>query len=191
MTIIERGRAVTVGSTSDVAQALDDAQYGAGDGPCLTAARERVLVRIDDIATEGRWPDFARRAADHGVLSSLSVPLELAGEDVAGGFNVCGSVTAGFSNDDEQLCQAFAAQASVVVSNAQAYWASLELSANLSKAMESRAVIEQAKGILMTTHRVSADDAFHLLVARSQTENRKLRDVASDVVQQALGGDDA
>jgi GAF domain-containing protein len=191
VTIVERGRPITVGSTSDVAQALDDAQYDAGDGPCLTAARERVLVRIDDIATERRWPDFAQRAVQRGVHTSLSVPLNLAREDTSGGFNVYGSVAAGFSDDDEQLCQAFAAQASIVVSNAQAYWASLELSANLSKAMESRAVIEQAKGILMTTYRVSADDAFDLLVARSQTENRKLREVASDVVHEALGGDNA
>jgi GAF domain-containing protein len=135
VTIIERGRPITVGSTSDVAQALDDAQYDAGDGPCLTAARERVLVRIDDIASEPRWPDFTRRAVDHGVHSSLSVPLSLAREATWGGFNVYGSVAAGFSDDDEQLCQGFAAQASIVVSNAQAYWASLQLSANLSKAM--------------------------------------------------------
>jgi AmiR/NasT family two-component response regulator len=57
--------------------------------------------------------------------------------------------------------------------------------------LNSRAVIEQAKGILIKTHRVTADDAFDLLVARSQTENRKLRDVARDVVNEALGGDDA
>jgi hypothetical protein len=72
----------------------------------------------------------------------------------------------------------------------QAYWASLELSRNLSRAMESRGVIEQAKGILMSTRRVTADDAFDLLVARSQTENRKLREVAGDVIREALGGDD-
>ena len=58
VTIIEQGRAITVGSTSRMARALDDAQYAAGDGPCLTAAREGVLVRIDDIAADERWPDF-------------------------------------------------------------------------------------------------------------------------------------
>ena len=78
-----------------------------------------------------------------------------------------------------------------MVSNVQAYWASLELSRNLSRAMETRGVIEQAKGILMSTHRVSADDAFDLLVTRSQNENRKLRDVADDVVREARGDDDA
>jgi GAF domain-containing protein len=191
VTIIERGQAITVGSTSDMARALDDAQYAAGDGPCLTAARDRVLVRIDDTGSDKRWPDFCRRAIGHGVHSSLSLPLRLSGDHNWGGFNVYGPVVAGFSDVDEQLCQAFATQASIVVSNVQAYWASLELSRNLSRAMESRAVIEQAKGILMSTHRVSADAAFDLLVARSQTQNRKLREVAGDVVREALGDDHA
>jgi GAF domain-containing protein len=191
VTIIERGQAITVGSTSDMARALDDAQYASGDGPCLTAARDRVLVRIDDTSNERRWPDFCRRAVDHGVHSSLSVPLHLSSDDTWGGFNLYGPVVAGFSDVDEQLCQAFATQASIVVSNVQAYSASLELSANLTRAMESRAVIEQAKGVLMSTHRVTADDAFDLLVARSQNQNRKLREVADDVVREALGNDHA
>jgi ANTAR domain len=100
-----------------------------------------------------------------------------------------GSVRAAFTEADEQLCQAFTTQASIVVSNVQAYWASLELSRNLSRAMESRGVIEQAKGILMATRRVTADSAFDLLVARSQTENRKLREVAENVVREAALGD--
>ena len=74
------------------------------------------------------------------------MPLVLAGVDTFGGLNLYGKSVAGFSDDDEQLCQAFAAQASIVVSNAHSYWSVFELSENLSKAMETRAVIEQAKG---------------------------------------------
>ena len=184
VTIIERGSAVTMGSTGEVALALDDAQYAAGDGPCLTAARDHVVIRVDDTSADPRWPRFTTRALDHGVRSSLSVPLTLSRDDTWGGFNVYGTVTAGFSEEDEQLCQAFATQASIVVSNVQAYWASLELSTNLAKAMESRAVIEQAKGVLMSTRRVSADEAFDVLRQRSQQENRKLRLVAEDIVEE-------
>ena len=191
VTIIERGEAVTMGSTGDVALALDAAEYGAGDGPCLTAARDQVVVRIDDTSVDPRWPEFTERAVDHGVHSSLSVPLRLSRDDTWGGFNVYGTVVAGFSEDDEQLCQAFATQASIVVSNAQAYWASLEMSTNLAKAMETRAVIEQAKGVIMSTHRISPDGAFDLLRQRSQHENRKLRLVAEDVVEEAARGTDA
>ena len=59
VTIIERGRPVTVGSTNETAQTLDDAQYSAGDGPCLTAATEGRTIRIDDIDNDERWPRFA------------------------------------------------------------------------------------------------------------------------------------
>ena len=190
VTLIDQGRAVTVGSTNDTAQALDDAQYAAGNGPCLTAAREVRFVRVDDIAADERWPMYSASARANGIGSSLSVPLVLAGEDTFGGFNIYGKLVGGFSDDDEQLCQAFAAQASIVVSNAHSYWSVFELSENLSKAMETRAVIEQAKGVLMSTHRIDADAAFEVLRERSQASNRKLRDVAADVVDEAAGRDD-
>ena len=74
-----------------------------------------------------------------------------------------------------------------MVSNAQSYWGVFELSENLSKAMESRAVIEQAKGILMSTRRIDADVAFDVLRERSQASNRKLRYVAADLVDKVSG----
>ena len=82
------------------------------------------------------------------------------------------------------MAVAFALQASIVVANAHAYWASFELTRHLTAAMASRAVIEQAKGILMAVHRFSADDAFDRLRRQSQSENRKLRSVAADLVNQ-------
>jgi GAF domain-containing protein len=145
-----------------------------------------VVVRIDDLADEQRWPRFVDRARDRGVGSSLSVPLEIADDGTWGGFNVYGAAPHGFDADDEQLCRTFAAQASIVVSNLHAYWKVLNLARNLNEALISRAGIEQAKGILMATQRISADEAFDRLRQRSQTENRKLRDIAADVVAGVL-----
>lgn len=186
VTLIERGRAITVGSSNELARSLDDAQYAADDGPCLSAARDGVVVRMADASGDTRWPSFTTAALAHGVGSSLSTPLTLSREDTVGGFNVYGVEHDGLSADDELLCRSFATQASVVVSNAQAYWAAFDLSNNLSRAMESRATIEQAKGILISTRQVGADAAFELLRERSQAENRKLRDVADDVIREAL-----
>jgi GAF domain-containing protein len=191
VTIIDGARTITVGSTDATAQALDDAQYAAREGPCLSAAREGRLVRIDDTSKDQRWPKFAASARAHGVKSSVSVPLSLVGTATFGGFNVYGETTGGFGEDDEELCRAFAGQASIVVSNAQAYWAVFELSHNLNKAMQTRAIIEQAKGVLMSTNRIGADDAFELLRRRSQSSNRKLRDIAADIVNEAEAGGDA
>ena len=190
ITIIERGRPVTVGSTNDTAQALDDAQYSALEGPCLAAAQEGRTIRIDDTGNDDRWPKFAARASANGVRSSLSVPIAVSGPDTFAGFNVYGKALGGFSDSDEELSQAFAGQASIVVANAQAYFAAFELSRGMAKAMESRAEIEQAKGVLMSTHRIDADTAFDLLRQRSQTMNRKLRDVAIEVVNEASAGAD-
>jgi AmiR/NasT family two-component response regulator len=75
-----------------------------------------------------------------------------------------------------------AAAASIVLANASAYWAALELSEQLNDAMRSRAVIEQAKGVIMATAGCNADAAFDLLREQSQSENRKLRDIAQDIV---------
>ncbi len=134
--------------------------------------------------TETRWPAFSAAARAQGIGSSLSMPLELAGESV-GGLNVYGLAPDAFSTQAELLAKGFALQASVVISNAQAYWAASELTRNLTIAMESRAVIEQAKGILIARHGLDDDEAFDRLRHQSQTENRKLRDIATDIVEQA------
>ncbi len=83
-----------------------------------------------------------------------------------------------------QIAVAFAEQASVVISNAQAYWAALDKTRDLAAAMEHRAVIEQAKGMLMARLGLSDQDAFDQLVRRSQAENRKLREVVVEFVDE-------
>jgi GAF domain-containing protein len=185
VTIIDRGNASTVASTDERAETLDALQYEADEGPCLSAAREQRLVHIDDMASDDRWPAFAGAAAERGVLSSLSIPLVLAGDDRAGGINIYGKAEVAFGPDDERSAVEFATQASVVVANAEAYWSAIEMTRNLTRAMESRAVIEQAKGVLIAWHGIGDDDAFDMLRGRSQTENRKLRDIAAELVEQA------
>ena len=188
VTLIERGRPATVGSTNAMANALDAAQYSAREGPCLSAAEQRRVVRIDDVEHDERWPNFRRPPGRTGWPVHCRCHSSLSGDTMFGGLNLYGEAVDGFTDHDEQLCQAFAVQASIVVANAQAYWAAFELSGNLTKAMQTRAVIEQAKGALMSTHRVDADAAFDMLRQRSQHSNRKLRDVAADVLSESTEG---
>jgi GAF domain-containing protein len=189
ITIIEQGRPTTVGATNDTALRLDHSQYELDDGPCLTAARETQMVRIDDAASDHRWPNFTSTAAEMGIASSLSLPLPFGTETFCGGINLYGASAHGFSGDDVRLATAFADQAAVVVANARAYWAAFEMSKNLTIAMQSREVIDQARGVLMVTHRLNAEAAFAHLRQRSQAENRKLRDVAAEIVDAASRGD--
>jgi GAF domain-containing protein len=185
VTIIERSRPSTAACTDEIAEVLDTIQYDAGEGPCLSAAREQRVVRIDDMRSDDRWPTFAGAAAQRGVLSSLSIPLVLAGDQRFGGLNIYGQPEGAFSVDDEQLATEFAAQASAVVSNVQAYWSAFEMTRHLTLAMESRAVIEQAKGVLIARHGLGDEETFDMLRSRSQAENRKLRDIAAELVEQA------
>jgi GAF domain-containing protein len=182
VTLIAAGRPVTMAATDAIATDLDQAQYAVDDGPCLTSARQRQLIHIDDIGRDDRWPEFRRVAQSHDVAASMSVPLLMEETDTFGALNIYGAVVGGFTRRDEELTERFAEQAAIVVANVAAYWTALESSVNLTAAMQHRGVIEQAKGILMAAHRCSPDDAFALLRQRSQAENRKLREIALDIV---------
>jgi GAF domain-containing protein len=182
VTLIPAGRPVTMAATDDVAVELDRAQYEVSDGPCLRAAREEQLIRIDDIERDERWPAFRQAARRHDVANSLSVPLLMEEPETFGALNIYGTEAFGFGEHHVQLAEGFASQASIVVANVVAYWRALEAKRNLTTAMTHRGVIEQAKGILMATHHCSPDEAFTLLRVRSQAENRKLRDIAMDIV---------
>jgi len=188
VTIIEHSSPATVGATNELAMAIDQSQYEVDDGPCLSAARESRTIRIDDVSVEGRWPHYRTAAVNAGILSTLALPLHLETESYRGGLNIYGQVPGAFGDDDEQLASMFADQASIIVANTRAYWAAFEMTRNLTAAMESREVIEQAKGVLMVTHRLSADGAFDRLRQRSQAENRKLRDIARETVDDAIRG---
>lgn len=101
-----------------------------------------------------------------------------------GALNFYSRVEEAYSPQDLDLATAFAAQAAIVISNAQAYLGAQRLADQLSVALESRIVIEQAKGLLMAGGRTGAE-AFEILKRASQRENRKVRDVAADVVAEA------
>jgi transcriptional regulator with GAF, ATPase, and Fis domain len=182
VTLIRRGRPVTAVFTDPEAPEIDTAQYETGEGPCLEAFHRSEILKIADTRSETRWPAFARIAAEHGVLSTLSLPLAV-GDDAIGALNLYSRELDQFA--DDSTAQVFGLQAAVVLANAQAFVASHQLSKELERALESRAVIEQAKGIIIATRRCSADEAFEVLRTQSQYENRKLREVARDVVDGA------
>jgi GAF domain-containing protein len=135
-----------------------------------------------------RWPAFAAAANDVGMRSFLASPL-IAADQAIGSLNLYSTSPDGFDELDDALVALFSAQASVALANARLYRSAQRLSDQLQEALDSRAVIEQAKGVLMAQHRVGPEEAFELLRDRSQRENRKLRDVAREVVQSLRGQD--
>lgn len=161
---------------------VDVDQYRANEGPCLESARTRqvVRVRIEDAAQ--RWPAFAANVAGMGVGSYLSVPL-VTGVDHVGALNLYGFSGDGFSEIDEVLLQVFVAAVEGAIWNARRaeQWR-VEVE-GLQAAMKSRARIEQAKGMLMVLHGISAERAFEVLVEQSQSRNVRVAVIAAEVVE--------
>lgn len=116
MTVIRDGRPVTEVCTDEATREIDAAQYAVGRGPCLDAYRRRQTYRIGSTRTEPRWPEFARAAREHGIFSTLSLPL-FAGARAVGALNLYSREERAFSEDDEELASRLAEQASVVLAN--------------------------------------------------------------------------
>jgi GAF domain-containing protein len=184
ITVVHDGVPQTPVYTDERAPRVDQVQYDTGDGPCLDALRLGDVFRIEDTSTETRWREFCDAAVDEGFRSTLSVPIDVSGNrtEVLGALNLYSEIPDAFDRDTMAATESFAQHSAIVIANAQAYWGARQLSAQLQQAMESRAIIEQAKGILMGAEHISADHAFELLVRASQRENRKLRDIAADIV---------
>jgi GAF domain-containing protein len=187
ITLITGDDPATVASTDEVAIALDERQYDAERGPCLDAASSGQLIVIDDLTTDTRWPRYAESAVDRGVRSSMSVPLPIQ-RNVMGALNFYATDSAVFEDNVVELAETFAGHAAVAVANAHLFETTVTLADQMHRAMASRAVIEQAKGIIMRDRGCSPDEAFNALVRLSQQSHLKLRDVAERLVDQVATG---
>jgi GAF domain-containing protein len=181
--LLVKDKPTTVVSTGQLATDLDERQYERGHGPCLHAARTGELTEIPDTRTERRWPDYTPRAAERGNLSSLSIPLAI-DEDaqVSGALNIYAREPDAFDEDARAAATGFAPYAAIAVANMHAYESARNIADNLQVALETRAVIDQAKGILMERYKLTADQAFQVLSRVSMNSNRKVRDIADRLV---------
>ena len=179
--VMVKDRPTTVVSTGDLAVKLDETQYAEGHGPCMHAARSGEVTEIPDTRVDTRWPDYTRQAAEFGNLSSLSIPLGI-DEDMVGALNIYARRVDAFDPASRSAATEFGPFAAVALGNIHAYSSARELAGNLQSALESRAVIDQAKGILMERHKLTAEQAFEVLAQASMRGNIKLRAVAEQLV---------
>lgn len=176
-----RERPLTDAATSGLVFEVDNFQYDLGEGPCLHALETGEVVEVPRMQDEERWPIYCTFAADHGLHSSLSFPLEAAGERV-GVVNMYSRRQGPFEDDDRWAGRMFAMQAGAALASSRAYEASKRLNDQLQEALSSRSTIEQAKGVLMERHGWTADEAFEHLKRRSQDLNQKLQAVAAEIL---------
>ncbi|MFI9454800.1 ANTAR domain-containing protein [Amycolatopsis sp. NPDC052450] len=181
VTLLKDGVPATAACTDQRALGIDTDQYRAGSGPCLEAAVKRQIVRVDVGSAHTRWPEFAGQAASAGVASFLSAPLAIDAEHT-GSLNLYGFHVHAYREVDAILLELFVTAVEGAMRATARYRIAREEADQLATALLSRAVIDQAKGILMGVHGVSADEAFQLLVEQSQRKNVKLRDFAEQLV---------
>jgi GAF domain-containing protein len=182
ITMIRDDKPFTAAYHGEMALAADELQYRKGYGPCVDAGRGGVVLRIDDVREETRWPDYMAHVSETGVRSSLSVPLPYQGTSV-GALNIYSGLQRAFASSESLEAGLEVAEAiAVAVVNADAHAQLSEQAHHMRLAMESRAVIEQAKGVLMAQRHVDADQAFEILREASQRYNRKLREIALGIV---------
>ena len=178
----------TVAATDQRLIDLDEAQYESGEGPCLDVLDQREPVIVADMADELRWGHFREVASQMGVASSLSVHVPSEQRDVATSLNFYGRAPRRLTEQQIRSAEGYAEQLAATIEGVDAYRAAAKLAHDLAEAMRSRAVIEQAKGMLMAESRVDADGAFELLRGRSQHENVKLREIAQHIVFERSSG---
>lgn len=181
------GQPLTVASSDEQASGLDESQYEAAAGPCLHTLETGEVMSITDVDTEQRWPSYLGDAREKGLRSSLSLPLVVDGSTVAA-MNLYSFTGPGvFDEHVQRRCRVFASLAAGALQLAIGRAADRQLVDQLEAALASRTVIDQALGILMGQQSCSAEEAFTLLRMRSQSSQRRLREVAADLIVRVTG----
>lgn len=178
ITVLRRGKPETPAATDAVSAAVDAVQYEAGEGPCLSAILDDNIFRTGDLARETRWPKFSRPAVTRtGVRSVLAYRL-FTEDDTLGALNLYSRERNAFDDDSVAIGSILTAHAALAFARARER-AQID---GLEQAVASNRAIGMAIGILMAIERVGQDEAFDLLRTVSQRTNRKLREIADDVV---------
>lgn len=172
--ITSRSKVESRAWTSELPRLVDTLQQKLKQGPCMDAIWEEKVVRVDDVAADSRWPEFAAEASQLGVRSMVSFQL-FVDDDQLGAMNLYSGELAAFDEESQTIGMMLASHAAIALVGAKQ-------EANLRIGMENRDLIGQAKGILMERHKLTADQAFGLLVRTSSVRNRKINDIADELV---------
>lgn len=185
VTIALTSGALTFAASDPRLEELHRIQFGDGDGPVAETLRHNEPRRVDDTAAERRWPAFCRAAAEAGFASCLVLPLRT-DRHPAGALALYGPEPDVFRGAAHDIALLVAAQGGAAVHNATLYRTCRRMVDNLHAGLESRAVIEQAKGVLHAELGVSPEQAFGLLSRYSQNTNQRVRRVAARLVEGQL-----
>jgi len=184
LTLSEPDRSDTIVKSEPFVREIEDIQYGINEGPCISAAATGHTMTSGSLSGDPRWPRFGPGVGRLGVHSVLALPLLTAG-GVIGAINVYAHPRDAFDDRAERIGQVFADPAAIAVQNAQILAQTQRLVGNLQAALTSRAVIDQAIGIIISRTGDTAEEAFERIRRRSQAEHLKVAAIAGQIVEVA------
>jgi len=185
MTVLRNGRPVSVMPDVATHNAIEQLQYEGGAGPVRTALETHRTALVSNTATDTRWPEFSRAAAEQNVAAAVSLPM-LVGDQLLGAVNLYSRQPGAFDRPPvlgELIADLAATGLWCMLKHADRQ----QMTEQLQQALTSRADIDQAKGILMSRHGCTPDEAFDLLRRDSQHRNVKLRAAAAELVAAVSG----
>ena len=185
VTLVDARGKRSVAASDPWVERADELQYEFDSGPCLTAWRDQVTVRVDDTGDETRWPQWTAAVAELDVRAMMSVPLVTKGPAI-GAIKVYSGQPGAYNAAAEHVLELFARQAAILLSNTQALADARRLSAQLTAALTNRDIIGQAKGVLIAQGAADERSAFAMLATASQRSNTKLTEVAHRVIASAI-----
>jgi GAF domain-containing protein len=177
---------LTVTSNDDFARTVDEIQHGRGQGPCLQALHTGRRVDVPVMAGEARWADYCIEALAAGVGSSISLPLTVNG-DTIGALNLYSRSPNAFRTSTVRMLESFTRQAATALALMLRHAQQQQLHDEMAEGLATRAAIDQALGIVMAQRKITSTDAFAVLREASQRSNRKLSDIAADLIQAVTG----
>ncbi|WP_380160849.1 GAF and ANTAR domain-containing protein [Kineococcus sp. R86509] len=176
------GHLQPLAATSDDVRGVEVVQLQTGQGPCLDAYRTGQVVSVPTAAElTARWPEFARSAREAGVMAVHSVPVGSGGRTI-GALNLFRDHEGPYSAVESDVAHAMASFGAIGLTQLEHVAEGARVRAQLQEALDSRIVLEQAKGALAERYRCHPDEAFQRLRARARAERRRLRDVAQEIV---------
>lgn len=182
----ESGELQLMASTSEQADFVEIMQLAAGVGPCLDCYSTGMPVSVGDIAEDGaQWPTFQKAALQQGFAAVYATPLRLRGK-VLGAMNLFRSEVGVLNAPDAAVAQALADVATIGILQERSIRETGIVTEQLQRALESRILIEQAKGVLSAMGLMSVDAAFEALRTYARRNNLPLRTVAEGVTNRSL-----
>lgn len=180
------GELQLLASTSERSQLVELLQLQAGSGPCVESYSTGTLVVVKDIAAlSGKWPEFQAAALSQGFRSVHALPMRVYGRTI-GAMGLFGEKPGALSREDTAIGQALVDVATISILQERTIRESALVNEQLQRALNSRVLIEQAKGVIAYTSRVSMEEAFRRLRSHARSNNQSLHDTAARVVDRAL-----